>query len=111
MFFKRHDNGMSDSEKFEAHGRAYARLKDMKSSAATAKAILLEYSERLDSTNKLVKQFINDPLYKSSSYIQLSDHLKGEIGRLSVAELANQVDELVYTTKQLIELQAQIDSF
>jgi hypothetical protein len=82
---------MSDSEKYEAHGRACARLKDAKSGVATAKTILLEYGERLQAADKLVKRFIDNPLDKSVTGMPLTEHLKSTVHGLFVAILVARI--------------------
>jgi hypothetical protein len=102
---------MSDSEKFEAHGRAHATLKDAKSAVATSKAVLMEYSDRLEAVNRNVKKFIADPLHKSDSHILLAEQLKAQIRGLFVALLDEQIDELAYATQKVATLEEHIEKF
>jgi hypothetical protein len=67
---------MSESETFEAQGRAHAALKEARGRAATIKTTLTEYSRRLADLGHLVSQFAADPLQKNESSIPLSPHLQ-----------------------------------
>ncbi len=102
---------MSESEKYEAQGRAHAELKIAKSTAATVRASLLSYSERLEEFNKFVKQFLKDPLAVGSIRPLIAEHVKADYRNLISSSFESNVDDLVKETKRIAELQAQIDNF
>jgi hypothetical protein len=102
---------MSESEKYEAQGRAHAELKVAKSNAATIRASLLSYSKRLEEISKFVNQFLSDPLAMGSSNRSVAEHLKADCRNLFSSSFESNVDELVKEVKRAAELQDQINNF
>ena len=102
---------MSDSEKFEAQGRAYAALKEVKSNVDTAGAALHEHARRFGDAKALIERFVADPNQKNESYISPSEHLKTTIGQLEIGAVAQLVDELKAESVRIAQLQEQIAKF
>jgi hypothetical protein len=102
---------MSESEKFEAQGRAHAGLKEAKSNAATIRASLLNYGKRLGEASAFLKQFLADPLTHGANQVPISECLKGDFRNLKSSSFENNVDQLVAEVKRAQELQQQIDNF
>jgi hypothetical protein len=103
---------MSDSEKYEAQGKAHAALKQAKSNVATLNASLAEYARALAEASALVVRFLQDPLLQTPSLIRLSEHLK--ITALALDDpkrVARLVDELAAEAVRVKELQELVDKF
>jgi len=101
---------MSDAETEQALGRAHIALKRVKSNAAIIRASLLEHAKTLEETGRLVRQFVNDPAHKNSSFVPLSAHLKAQLELISQFS-AGQIDQLVKESTSITELQNQVDQF
>ena len=99
---------MSESEKYEAQGRAHANLKEAKSTVATIKATLQEYVRCLEETSRSLTRFL--------AYTDDNSHLahscKEDIKSVSERErICGLVDQLVTESKRVAELQKQVDRF
>jgi hypothetical protein len=103
---------MSDSEKYEAQGRAMAALKQGKGNVATLHSSLAEYARRLSEASALVGRVLRDPLFQTPSFIRLSEHLKASLLELDDPKrIGRLVDELTAETARVQELQEQVDKF
>lgn len=102
---------VSESEKYEVQGRAYAELKIAESNAATIRISLIAYSERLKGFDSFLKQFLSDPLAVGSIKALIADHIKADYRNLVSSSLESNVDELVKETKRIAELKTLIAKF
>ena len=103
---------MSENEKFQEIGRAHAALKDARSSAAIHKSKLVNYSQRMEDTNRILKEFLQNPLkYDSEAPIQKSEYAKNTLRCLPSATIAGTVDDLISEMQRERDLQEQIDKF
>jgi hypothetical protein len=103
---------MSESEKFEAQGRAQAALKRSKSNVATINVSLQEHARSFAEVGGLIGQLIRDPLFRNDGVFPLSEHLKTSVAQLPTPEsIASLVDALVSESMTLKELQKQVDQF
>jgi hypothetical protein len=103
---------MSESEKFEAQGRAQAALKQAKSNVATLNTSLNECARQLSEVSSLIAQFVKDPHLKQHGILRLSEHLKTSASTLPNPDtITRLVDELVAESTRVKDLQEQVDQF
>jgi hypothetical protein len=103
---------MSESEKYEAQGRAYARLKETTANVATLKAELGEYVRSLRDVANLVADFINDPEKKNASFVPLYGHVKDKVEALpGSSTITRRMDDLREQIALMKELKDQVDKF
>lgn len=100
---------MIESEKFEIQGRAHARLRQVRSNAATLKTSLNEYGRRLEGIGRLVRDFAKDPERKNSAGVSLVGHLRNEVS--SIEDVSRLLDELATDATTIRELESQISQF
>lgn len=102
---------MSESEKFEAQGRAHAALKEARANVATIRVKLAEYVRELAHVSSLISKFASDPLQENSSGIPLWRHLKTTLQSLNGSSAADLIEELVREKERVEQLEAQIREF
>jgi len=103
---------VSESDKFEAQGKAHASLKEARSNIHTITTSLNDYSRCLQELSRLVDRFVKDPHFKNANLIALSEHLKASLLQLQEPNaVARLVDELVAESNRSKVLQEQVDRF
>ena len=95
---------MSESEKFEAQGKAHAALKQGRSNVATINSVLREYGRRLEEIGRLVPRFLAGPELTHNE-------LKKSMENLETERMLKLVDEFKAESAQVSELQEQVDNF
>ena len=110
---------MTEAEKFEAQGRAYACLKQAKSNIALLHAVFLDYGHRWQKSGDLGASIGDARRSRGSATLAFSDDilsLGGKCKTLALdlpdpATLARQLDELASEAERVKELQALVDQF
>jgi hypothetical protein len=104
---------MSEQDKFEAQGRAYAALKTATSNAATLTVSLREYSKRLKDLSRAIDTLLHDPAQRDppgtikSYYESVMDELR----QLETDRAILQIKELHEETSKALLLHEQIEKF
>ena len=103
---------MSDQEKFEAQGRAYAAVKTARSNVATLTVSLREFSTMLRELSAAIDAFVLDPARRDPGaikpqYANIQDHLR----RLSTERAVFELGEIQEEAAKARLLQEQIEKF
>ena len=103
---------MSDQEKFEAQGRAYAALKAARANVATLTVSLREFSTVLRELSAAINAFVLDPAQRDPGaikpqYANIQDHLR----RLSTGRAILELEEIREEASKARLLEEQIEKF
>ncbi len=104
---------MSESERYEAQGRAHAALKEARSNLATLQTVIKAYIDQLSGTAALGRQFLSDPHHKSATFVPIAEELKRQAQAVEQASggLGKLVDELLEQAARIRELEEQVAKF
>jgi hypothetical protein len=106
---------MSEQKTFEAQGRAHAKARQLQSDIAVLTVSLREKATVFSRVNDRIQSFLGSPLAHSQGRpvddgLQLAHDLRHEHSLLT-GSIAKLVDEVYTKSRDLAELQKQIDRF
>ena len=100
---------MSESERFEAQGRAHAALKQARSNAATLRAVLKQHALDLKETAHAVHAIVSGGGRNANAHLSLG--VEQAMARLSTANIPGLIEEMYAEEQRAAELQQQVDQF
>lgn len=103
---------MSESEKYEAQGRAYASLKQARSNIATIKAALLHHARYFADVERLLTQLAKEPNAANAAGMSLAGHLETLLEGLPDGKtVAKLIDDLAGQSAWASRIEEQISKF
>lgn len=97
---------MSEEEKFEAQGRAYAELKKARSNVVTLTTSLQESAKDLEEISRDLDRLLGDPEDQRLA-LELQERLRG----ISSERIAARIAELDRESQRALLLKRQTDQF
>jgi hypothetical protein len=106
---------MSESERFEAQGRAHAGAKRLRSEIATASAEVARLNRRLADLTGRIDQFLRQPCGQDpgrpvANAAEIAHSLRFEMGT-ALSTMATLVDEIYAKAEEVAVLEEQIKKF
>lgn len=102
---------MTDSQKFEAYGRAMADLKQAKFDLAAAQQRLSEVIESLKNTTAAIEHFAKNPRARAHDNRPLADLGYAWQNDLRKDDVADAVHDVFTLANKVEKLKAQVESF
>lgn len=103
---------MSESEKYEAQGRAYAALRQARANAATLQSRLDSYVKEWTQATAALSHIVANPLALDEDGKLVWPAMRLSIGVLqSPSTVVQLIEELVTESRNVQRLQAQVDKF
>lgn len=102
---------MTNDERATIYGKAMLELRDCKSTIAILESYFSEYAHQLQEASGLARRFASNPLETATDQLTLSEHVKRGNLRLTRADFADKVDELLTATRRMHEIQKQVERF
>ena len=102
---------MTDSEKFEAQGRAYSGLKEAKSNIATLRTSMEAYRKRLHDSVSSITRFLENPAAIGGDGQTMAEYIKSIYRSLRNDQFEANADELAREVQRESDLQKLIDNF
>ena len=105
---------MSESEKFEAQGRAYARAKELRSEIAAVKAEVSRHGKALADLARRTEALVSDPLREETGQMPEAFKVVRAMrfeGKDSLGTMATLVEELHAKAEELSKLEERVKEF
>lgn len=102
---------MTNDERATIYGRAMLELKDCKGHVAVLESYFSEYAEQLENASGMARRFAKNPFEIAPDQLPFGEHVKRGNLRLTRADFAEKVDELVKATRRMQELQREVERF